>query len=227
MEVKKSPQADLENKKSIFMQIGLVITLGLVFIAFEWTSNDVDVSQFQIQDELDAEEEIIPITRQEEVKPPPPPPPPKVTDILNIVEDDVELDEELDIEDTEMDEDTEVDFSNVETDEEEEEDAPVFFIVEEMPEFPGGETALHQYIAKSIKYPVIAQENGIQGRVYVSFVINSKGEVTDIKIARGVDPALDKEAMRVISKMPKWKPGKQRGKAVKVSFTVPINFVLQ
>jgi protein TonB len=225
MEVKKTPQADLENKKSIFMMIGLVITLGLVFIAFEWTTTDVDVSQFEIQDELDAEEEIIPITRQEEVKPPPPPP--KVTDILNIVEDDVELDEELDIEDTEMDEDTEVDFSNVEADEEEEEDAPVFFIVEEMPEFPGGEAALHQYIAKSIKYPVIAQENGIQGRVYVSFVINAKGEVTNIKIARGVDPALDKEAIRVIQNMPKWKPGKQRGKSVKVSFTVPINFVLQ
>ena len=227
MEVKKSPKADLENKKAIFMQIGLIITLGLVFIAFEWTTTDVEVSQFEIQDELDAEEEIIPITRQEEVKPPPPPPPPKVADVLNIVEDDVELDEELEIEDTEMDEDTEVDFSDVAVEEEEEEDAPVFFIVEEMPEFPGGEAALHRYIAQSIKYPVIAQENGIQGRVYVSFVINQKGEVTNIKIARGVDPALDKEAIRVISKMPKWKPGKQRGKPVKVSFTVPINFVLQ
>jgi protein TonB len=227
MEVKKTPQADLENKKTIFMQIGLVIVLGLVFIAFEWTTTEVDVSQFEITEDLDAEEEIIPITRQEEVKPPPPPPPPKVTDVLNIVEDDVELDEELDIEDTEMDEDSEVDFSNVVEEEEEEEDAPVFFIVEEMPEFPGGESALHQYIAKSIKYPVIAQENGIQGRVYVSFVINAKGEVTDIKIARGVDPALDKEAIRVIKNMPKWKPGKQRGKPVKVSFTVPINFVLQ
>jgi len=205
----------------------LIITLGLVFIAFEWTTTDVEVTQFEIQDELDAEEEIIPITRQEEVKPPPPPPPPKVADVLNIVEDDVELDEELEIEDTEMDEETEVDFSDVAVEEEEEEDAPVFFIVEEMPEFPGGEAALHKYIAQSIKYPVIAQENGIQGRVYVSFVINQKGEVTDIKIARGVDPALDKEAMRVISKMPKWKPGKQRGKPVKVSFTVPINFVLQ
>ena len=227
MEVKKTPQADLENKKTIFMQIGLVIVLGLVFVAFEWTTTEVDVSQFEITEDLDAEEEIIPITRQEEVKPPPPPPPPKVTDVLNIVEDDVELDEELDIEDTEMDEDSEVDFSNVVEEEEEEEDAPVFFIVEEMPEFPGGESALHQYIAKSIKYPVIAQENGIQGRVYVSFVINAKGEVTDIKIARGVDPALDKEAIRVIKNMPKWKPGKQRGKPVKVSFTVPINFVLQ
>nr|WP_319401020.1 energy transducer TonB [uncultured Carboxylicivirga sp.] len=209
------------------MQIGLVVTLALVLIAFEWTSTDVDVSQFEMAEDLEAEEEIMPITRQEEVKPPPPPPPPKVTDVLNIVEDDVELDEELDIEDTEMEEDTEVDFSDLAMDEEEAEDAPVFFIVEEMPEFPGGEEALRKFIAQSVKYPVIAQENGIQGRVYVSFVVNTKGAVTDVKIARGVDPNLDKEAIRVVNSMPAWKPGKQRGKAVKVSYTVPINFVLQ
>jgi len=227
MEVKKSPKADLENKKSVFMQIGLVVTLAIVLIAFEWTSTDVDASQFEMVEELEAEEEIMPITRQEEVKPPPPPPPPKVADVLNIVEDDVELDEELDIEDTEMDDDTEIDFSDLAMEEEESDDAPVFFIVEDMPEFPGGEEALRKYIAQSVKYPVIAQENGIQGRVYVSFVVNTKGKVTDVKIARGVDPNLDKEAIRVVQAMPAWKPGKQRGKAVKVSYTVPINFVLQ
>ena len=227
MEVKKSPKADLENKKSVFMQIGLVVTLAIVLIAFEWTSTDMDVSQFEMVEDLEAEEEIMPITRQEEVKPPPPPPPPKVADVLNIVEDDVELDEELDIEDTEMEEDTEIDFSDLAMDEEESDDAPVFFIVEDMPEFPGGEAALRKYIAQSVKYPVIAQENGIQGRVYVSFVVNTKGKVTDVKVARGVDPNLDKEAIRVVNAMPAWKPGKQRGKAVKVSYTVPINFVLQ
>ncbi|MCU4177777.1 energy transducer TonB [Carboxylicivirga sp. N1Y90] len=227
MEVKKSPKADLENKKNVFMQIGLVVTLAIVLIAFEWTTTDMDVSQFEMVDDLEAEEEIMPITRQEEVKPPPPPPPPKVADVLNIVEDDVELDEELDIEDTEMDDDTEVDFSDLAMDEEEADDAPVFFIVEEMPEFPGGEAELRKFIATSVKYPVIAQENGIQGRVYVSFVVNTKGKVTDVKIARGVDPNLDKEAIRVVNSMPAWKPGKQRGKAVKVSYTVPINFVLQ
>ena len=227
MEVKKSPKADLENKKSVFMQIGLVVTLAIVLIAFEWTTTDVDASQFEMVEELEAEEEIMPITRQEEVKPPPPPPPPKVADVLNIVEDDVELDEELDIEDTEMEEDTEIDFSDLAMEEEESDDAPVFFIVEDMPEFPGGEEALRKYIAQSVKYPVIAQENGIQGRVYVSFVVNTKGKVTDVKIARGVDPNLDKEAIRVVNAMPAWKPGKQRGKAVKVSYTVPINFVLQ
>ena len=227
MEVKKSPKADLESKKSVFMQIGLVAVLAMVLIAFEWTTTDVDVSQFEMVEDLEAEEEIMPITRQEEVKPPPPPPPPKVADVLNIVEDDVELDEELDIEDTEMDEDTEIDFADLAMEEEDEEDAPVFFIVEDMPEFPGGEVELRKYIAKSVKYPVIAQENGIQGRVYISFVVSKKGEVTDVKVARGVDPNLDKEAIRVVKAMPKWKPGKQRGKAVKVSYTVPINFVLQ
>jgi protein TonB len=226
MEVKKSPKADLENKKTVFMQIGLVVVLSLVFIAFEWTTTETDVNEGLKIDEEEVEEEIIPITRQEEVKPPPPPPPPKVTDVLNIVEDDVELEEELIIEDTEATEDTEVDFSDIQT-EEEVEESPVFFIVEDMPEFPGGDAALHKYLATSVEYPVIAQENGIQGRVYVKFVINTDGSVTDVQIARGVDPSLDKEALRVVRDMPKWKPGKQRGKAVRVSYTVPINFVLQ
>ncbi|SMO69936.1 outer membrane transport energization protein TonB [Saccharicrinis carchari] len=226
MEVKKSPKADLENKKSVFMQIGLVVVLAIVLIAFEWSTTDVDASTFDMIDDVEAEEEIVPITRQEEVKPPPPPPPPKVIDVLNIVDDDVELDEELDIEDTEIDEDTEIEF-DLSLEEEETDDAPVFFIVEEMPEFPGGDTELRKYIAQSVKYPVIAQENGIQGRVYVQFVVGTDGGVTQVKVARGVDPNLDKEAIRVVQSMPKWKPGKQRGKAVKVSYTVPINFVLQ
>ncbi len=226
MEVKKSPKADLESKKSVFMQIGLVVVLSLVLIAFEWSTTDVSAETFAMAEDVEAEEEIVPITRQEEVKPPPPPPPPKVTDVLNIVDDDVEIEEELEIEDTEVDENMEIDFEMVE-EEEETEDAPVFFIVEEMPEFPGGELALRKYIGQSVKYPVIAQENGIQGRVYVQFVVNTKGEVEQVKIARGVDPNLDKEAIRVVQSMPKWKPGKQRGKAVKVSYTVPINFQLQ
>lgn len=226
MEVKKSPKADLESKKGVFMQIGLVVVLALVLIAFEWKTTDVDASKFNMTDEVAAEEEIVPITRQEEVTPPPPPPPPRVTDVLNIVDDDVELDEELDIQDTEIDENTEIEF-NVALEEEESDDAAVFFIVEEMPEFPGGDAELRKYIAQSVKYPVIAQENGIQGRVYVQFVVGTDGGVTQVKVARGVDPNLDKEAIRVVQSMPKWKPGKQRGKAVKVSYTVPINFVLQ
>jgi TonB family protein len=106
-------------------------------------------------------------------------------------------------------------------------DEQVFFIVEEMPEFPGGESALRNFIAQTIKYPVAAQELGIQGRVYVTFIVSKSGKVADAKIARGVDPVLDQEALRVVNALPLWKPGIQRGKPVNVSYTVPINFSLQ
>ncbi|WP_026474069.1 energy transducer TonB [Alkaliflexus imshenetskii] len=227
MEVKKSPKADLESKKTVFMQIGLVVTLSLVLIAFEWTTTDVKINLDFMEADVEVEEEIIPITRQEEVQPPPPPPPPAVTDILNIVDDDVELDVELEILDTEMDQNSMVDFSAIVVEEEERDTGEIFMIVEEMPEFPGGDAALQRYLATSIRYPVIAQENGIQGRVYIQFVINQQGEVTNAVILRGVDPSLDREALRVVQAMPKWKPGRQRNRPVRVSYTVPINFVLQ
>lgn len=229
MEVKKSPKADLENKRNLFLMVGLVIALGLVLAAFEYKTapkKTETLGQVQMQE---VEEEIIPITREQEVQPPPPPPPPQVVEVLNIVDDDVEIEDELMIEETDVTEDMVIDVAPVIStqEEEEEEDTQVFFIVEDMPEFPGGELALRQYIANAIKYPVIAQENGIQGRVYVTFVVNTDGSVSDARIARGVDPSLDKEALRVINSLPKWKPGKQRGKPVRVSYTVPINFVLQ
>src|SRR5690554_4634925 len=224
MEIKKLPKADLENKKAVFMQIGLVVVLSLVLIAFEWTTTDVSIDMSLVDEGAAVEEEIIPITRQEEVKPPPPPPPPKAADILNIVEDDVELDDELEIMDTEMDQDQMVDFSDIVVEEEERETGEVFMIVEEMPEFPGGQAALQKYLASSVKYPVIAQENGIQGRVYIQFVINQNGEVTNATILRGVDPSLDREALRVVEAMPKWKPGKKRNGPLRVSYTVSITF---
>ncbi len=228
MELKKSPKADLENKRNIFIQIGLVISLGLCLLAFEWTTKVEQASSLGTMAEQEVEDEIIPITRQEEVKPPPPPPPPKVVEVLTIVDDDTEIEDELEIEDTEADEETVIDVAPViQAEEEEEEEGQVFFIVEEMPEFPGGELALRKFIANAIKYPVIAQENGIQGKVYVNFVVDKNGKVTQARIARGVDTSLDKEALRVVNSLPPWKPGKQRGKAVRVSYTVPINFVLQ
>jgi protein TonB len=229
MNLKKSPKADLENKKNVFFMLGLVVALGVTLVAFEWTTKPKaadSLGQIQTQE---VEEEIIPITREQQVKPPPPPPPPKTVEVLNIVDDDVEIEDELEIEDTEADDETVIDVAPViETrEEEEEEEAQVFFIVEDMPEFPGGELALRKYIANAIKYPVIAQENGIQGKVYVTFVVDKDGGISDARIARGVDPSLDKEALRVVNTLPKWKPGKQRGKPVRVSYTVPINFVLQ
>jgi protein TonB len=129
--------------------------------------------------------------------------------------------------DTEMSQDDIVDFSNMVFEEETRDEGEIFMIVEEMPEFPGGTEALQRYLAQSVRYPVIAQENGIQGRVYIQFVINQNGEVTNATILRGVDPSLDREALRVVEAMPKWKPGKQRNRPVRVSYTVPINFVLQ
>jgi protein TonB len=227
MEAKKSPKANLENKKTIFMQIGLVTVLALVFIAFEWTTLNKEARDGLMVAEEEVEEEIIPITRQDEVEPPPPPPPPEATDVLNIVDDDVELDEELIIEDTEATDDTEVDFSNLDTEEEETDEGQVFFIVEDMPEFPGGDAALNKYLNGEVDYPTIAQENGIHGRVYIKFVVNTDGSVTDVEIMRGVDPSLDKAALKVVRDMPKWTPGKQRGNPVRVSFTVSINFKLQ
>ena len=225
MELKKNPKADLRRYSGLFLEVGFVVALGVVLGAFSYTVHEKNTAGFGELEEVDAEEEIIPITRQQEITPPPPPEVPKIAEVINIVEDDVEIDDELDIADVEADQDTEVAIVEM-TEEEEEEEAEVFFIVENMPEFPGGDVALRTYIAQNVKYPEIAKENGLSGKVFVQFVINQKGEVQDVKIARGVDPALDKEAIRVVQGLPKWKPGSQRGKQVRVSYTVPINFQL-
>jgi protein TonB len=227
MELKKSKKADLESKKGIFLQIGLVVVLGITLAAFEWSSRPNMESTLGELADMDLEEEIIPITRQQDVKPPPPPPPPKVADVLNIVEDDVEIEDELIIEDAEADQNMEIEIVEFEEEEEVAEEE-VFFIVEDMPSFQGkGQEGFRTWIAKNLRYPEIAAENGISGKVYVQFAVNSKGQVVDAVVVRGVDPALDKEAQRVVLASPKWSPGKQRGKAVKVQFTFPINFVLQ
>ncbi len=229
MEQKKSGKADLENKRNIFLWIGLVVALGLTLLAFEWTTKPSKADSLGSMQAQEVEEEIIPITREQEIKPPPPPPPPQVIEVLNIVDNDVEIEDELEIDDSEADDETVIDVAPVVVaqEEEESEESEVFFIVEDMPEFPGGELALRKWIANEINYPVIAQENGIQGKVYVTFVVGKDGSVSNATIARGVDPSLDKEALRVVNKLPKWKAGKQRGKPVNVSYTVPINFVLQ
>ena len=202
-----------------------------MFVGFEWSTRDVMVVQEseQVADVI-AEEEVE-ITRPENTPPPPPPPAaPVVTEVLNVVEDDVELEQQdiLTSEDTQMDAQT-VTYTPPPAVEEEEEEAAqqIFTVVEEMPKFPGGDAELLKFISKSIRYPVIAQENGIQGRVICSFVVNRDGSIVDAQVLRGVDPSLDKEALRVINSMPKWSPGKQRGKPVRVKYTVPITFRLQ
>lgn len=226
MEAKKTKKADLEHNRLLFLLIGLAATLAFVLLAFEWESSSGEVEELEMT-QMETEEEIIIQTQQEQVKPPPPPPPKQVAEILNIVEDDVEIEEEMEVEDFEVDEETEVIIVDDLEEEEEEEEAPIFYVVEEMPKFPGGELELRKYIAENVRYPTIARENDIKGKVFVRFVVNEKGNVENVSIARGVDPLLDEEAIRVVKGLPKWKPGKQRGKPVKVWYTVPINFTLQ
>jgi protein TonB len=107
------------------------------------------------------------------------------------------------------------------------EETKVFDVVEQMPSFPGGPAALMQFLSSNIKYPVVAEENGVQGRVVCTFVVEKDGSITDVKVVKSVDPSLDKEAMRVVKSMPKWIPGKQNGSAVRVKYTVPVTFRLQ
>lgn len=231
MEVKKSPKADLEGGIGMSILMGMIVGLAVLFVGFEWGSKDVQVvTADEGVADIIAEEEIE-ITRPENTPPPPPPPPaPVVTEVLNVVEDDVELEQQdiISSEDDASAAQTETFVAPVVEEEEEEESAQqIFTVVEKQPEFPGGTAELFKYLSKAIKYPVIAQENGIQGRVVCSFVVNRDGSIVDIQVMRGVDPSLDKEAIRVISEMPKWKPGEQRGKPVRVRFILPVQFRLQ
>lgn len=224
MELKKNPEYDLTKKRGLFFDIGLLVALALVLIAFEWKSFEGDLSGLGGLNLEDIEEEIIPITQQNQPPPPPPPPPPP-QEILEIVEDDVEIEDEVEI-DSEADEDTEIKIMEVEEEVYEDE---IFTVVEQMPEFPGGTQALYKYIQENVKYPQVAKEAGIQGTVYLSFVVEKDGNITDIKILRGIPGGrmCDDEAVRVVKTMPNWKPGKQRGKPVKVSYTLPVKFTLR
>jgi protein TonB len=216
MEPKKNPEVNLERKRGLFLQIGLVIALLVVLGAFEYKTYEKIAYNLGALSLDDLEEEIIPITKQE-VKPPPPPPPPP--EIIEIVEDDVIIEDEIEIEDTESDEDEEIEII-------EEDDDEFFMVVENMPVFPGGDLGLMKYIQKHVKYPAIAKEYNITGKVYVSFIVDKSGSVTNVKIVRGVDKNLDAEAVRVVKSLPKYKPGRQRGISVRVMFTIPINFTL-
>lgn len=230
MEIKKSPKADLEKGKLTGILMGMIVGLAVMFVGFEWSDREITIVQDEGVADVIAEEEIE-ITRPEDTPPPPPPPPPApaIAEELNVVEDDVKLD---DVEIASSEDDAtaaqqEAYVPPAVVEEEEESEQQIFTVVEKMPEFPGGMAALMKYLANAIKYPVIAQENGIQGRVSCSFVINKDGSIVDAVVLRGVDPSLDKEALRVINAMPKWKPGEQRGKPVRVKYTVPVTFRLQ
>ncbi len=227
MELKKSDKANLDKRRGLFIEVGILIALGAVLVAFEWKSAPPKEKEDTGPAQIAVEEEIVPITRQDE-PPPPPPEPPKVTDILDIVADDVHVDSNIDI-NVETDQTTEIEPMVYEaTVVEEEAEEEVFTIVEDMPLFNGkpAEEGFREYVGKNTVYPAVAQENGISGRVFVEFTINQKGELVDAKVMRSVDPLLDAEALRVIRSSPKWTPGKQRGKTVKVKYTFPVQFKL-
>ena len=222
MELKKNPKVDLRRYSGLFLEVGFVVAISAVLLTLNYSVHTKNTVVFGELKTVIAEEEIVPITRQQTPTPPPPPEVPKVAEVINIVDDNTYLDDELEIEDIEADQETEI--IVVKRQEEEEEDE-IFMIVEEIPEFPGGEDALHNYMLKHTKYPKAAKKNKVSGTVYVQFVINENGEISDVQIPQSIDPALDREALRVVNGMPNWIPGKIRGNPVKALQTLWFDFV--
>ncbi len=229
MEIKKSEKASLENKRLLFVEIGFVVALLVVLLAFEWSSKEkADTSAFAETKEL-IEEEIIPITQET-----PPPPPemakiPVLSDQIDIIDDDIKINDN--IINTEDDASLGVEIQDyVEEVKEEvvEEETIPFQLVEEKPKFQGGDANdFTKWVNQRLVYPDVAKENGVQGRVMLQFTVNTDGSVSGVKVLRGVDPSLDKEAVRVVSMSPKWTPGKQRDRKVKVTYTFPVIFQLR
>ena len=229
MEIKKSEKANLENKKLLFLEVGLIISLLIVYVAFEWTSKETNTSLLEDNTQVLVEEEIISTNMD---TPPPPPAAPKIpviSDQIDIVDDEIELEDDMFM-NLEDDSSLGVEIMDyIETQEEEvEEEAIPFALVEEKPSFQGGDAnQFSKWVNSRLVYPEIAKENGVQGRVTLQFTVEKDGSVTKVKVLRGVDPSLDKEAVRVVSMSPKWKPGKQRDRAVPVTYTFPVIFQLR
>ena len=222
MELKKNPKYDLTRYSGLFLEVGLVVAISAVLYVLNYSVDKKAPAVFGKLETVVADDEIIPVTRMQTTTPPPPDVT-KVAEVINIVEDDVDIDD-IDIEDVEADQ---PEVTIVKMREEEEVDDEIYIIVEEIPEFPGGEDALHKYLVEHTKYPKNAKKKNVSGLVYVQFVINEKGEIGDIDILRSADPALNKEAIRVVRNMPNWIPGKIRGKPVKSFQPLWFNFALR
>ena len=227
MEAKKSKKAAIENQRGSWLLMGLVVALAFMFVSFEWTQHDVRVAALSSDDESIFVTELVPITFPEEKLEPPPPPETKVTDLFEIVDDTEEVTDNVSVVPDNVNEPYKVVWVPPVVETAEVEEDVIHVSVEIMPEFPGGSAELLKYLSTHIKYPTMSQEMGSQGRVIVQFVVDKDGSITSPTVVRGVDPYLDKEAIRVISGMPKWKPGVQNGKKVRVKYTVPVVFRLQ
>ena len=236
MQLKKNPKADLTKNSSLYFAIGLAIVLFVSWQAIEWKTYDKTGYGYESLNVEDEDDEEVPITEQIKTPPPPPPPPP-APEVIEIVEDEEEVEETV-IESTETDQEEIVEVEDIEVEDDFEDVDVPFAVIEDVPIFPGCEKVaksqrrdcfqekMNKHIRKNFRYPEIAQEMGIQGRVYVQFVIAKDGSITSIRM-RGPDKNLEKEANRIISRLPKMTPGKQRGRAVRVPFSIPITFRLQ
>ena len=234
MQLKKNPKADLTKNSSLYFAIGLASVLLFSWVAIEWKTYEKSAFDYEALNVDDEDDEEVPITEQIKTPPPPPPPPP-APEVIEIVEDEEDIEETV-IESTETDQEEIVEVVDV-VDDFEDVDVP-FAVIEDVPLFPGCEKVakserrkcfqeqINKHIRKNFRYPEIAQEMGIQGRVYVNFIISKDGSITNIRM-RGPDKNLEKEAKRIISKLPKMTPGKQRGRPVRVPFSIPISFRLQ
>ena len=230
MEIKKTEKANLENKKILFLEIGLIVALAIVYVAFEWQTEEKQIIELEDTTQVIEVEEVI--ATQQDTPPPPPSAPkmPVLSDQIDIVDDEIVVDDNmfLNLED-DVNMGVEI-MDYVESVEEEviEEEAIPFQLVEEKPSFMGGDAnEFSKWVNQRLVYPEIAKENGVQGRVTLQFTVESDGRVTNVKVLRGVDSSLDQEAVRVVSSSPRWTPGKQRDRAVRVTYTFPVIFQLR
>ena len=227
METKKTQHASLENKRIVFLELGLIVSLLAVIGAFSYATAVKKAPVLQAVTQVTDIEELVPVTRDTPPEPPKAIAIPQISEILEIVDDDLPTTDIISFDDTQVDvpvydyrvepEDTPV----------EEEDIP-FVLVEKKPRFQGGDANdFSRWIAQHLSYPEIARENGVQGRVMLEFTVMKDGSIGNLKVLRGVDPSLDKEALRVVSTSPKWEPGRQRDRAVNVTYQFPVIFQLR
>ncbi len=228
MEVKKNDKVNIEKTKGTFFQLGLIIVLSLSLIAFEWSSGPRGPNEFNTDNWQTLTPDLIPITEWPDKQVDVIPPMPKFSDIIEILENDVEVETNIDIDDLfRMDEEIPLIMYVIDEVPEVNEDVP-FIRVEEMPTFRGGDqNKFAHWVQSNVQYPQIPAENGVQGKVFVEFVVEADGSVSNVMVVRKVDPALDAEAVRVISNSPRWLAGKQQGIPVRVRFTIVVNFQLQ
>ena len=229
MEIKKTPKADLENRRTLYTEIGLVVALLVVWGAFSYSTKEKAVASLGEDTQVVEVEDMVPITQE---TPPPSPEAPKIpvlSDQIDIVEDDIKVDDNFMSLEDDANLGVEImDYVEEVKEEVVEEEAIPFQLVEEKPSFNGGDAnEFSKWVNSKLQYPEIAKENGVQGRVTLQFTVNPDGSVSNVKVLRGVDSSLDKEAVRVVSMSPKWKPGKQRDRAVKVTYTFPVIFQLR